>query len=153
MPAAKTPSRSRCPRGQGHQLEHGCSAASGRCDGRSLGRPPGPPAGGGRAECDLPALPAGSGATINNPLKSDSVTGILESILDLVAVVGSIVVVFFIIWSGYKLVMARGNPGEMTKAKDMLLATVIGGAILLGADIIANVVINTVKTTVDTTAP
>jgi hypothetical protein len=73
--------------------------------------------------------------------------------LDLVAVVGSIVVVFFIIWSGYKLVMARGNPGEMTKAKDMLLATVIGGAILLGADIIANVVINTVKTTVDTTAP
>jgi hypothetical protein len=58
------------------------------------------------------------------------------------------VVVFFIIYSGYKFVTARGNQAEVTKAKDIFFATVIGGAILLGADVIATVVVNTVKTTV-----
>ena len=68
--------------------------------------------------------------------------------MDLVAKVGAIIVVFFIIYSGYKFVTARGNESEVTKAKEIFYATIIGGAILLGADVIANVVINTVNTTV-----
>ncbi len=89
-----------------------------------------------------------SAATIKNPLKSDDVTGILKDILNIVVKVGAIVVVFFIIWSGYKFVTSRGNEGELSKAKDMFWATIIGGAILLGADVIATVVVNTVETTV-----
>jgi hypothetical protein len=92
-----------------------------------------------------------SASTIKNPLKSDSVTGILTDILSLVFKVGIIVVVFFIIFSGFKFVTARGNEGEISKAKDMFFATVIGGAILLGADIIATVVYNTVNTTIGKT--
>jgi len=66
----------------------------------------------------------------------------------LVTTVGSIVVVFFIIYSGYTLVISRGNPDGLKKAKEMFYATVIGGAVLLGADIIANAVVTTVNTTV-----
>ena len=92
----------------------------------------------------------GSGATIQNPLgdNNTSVQDILLKVMNLVAMIGEIVVVFFIIYSGFKFVTARGNPSEVTKAKDTFLATVIGGAILLGADVIANVVVNTVNSTV-----
>jgi hypothetical protein len=89
--------------------------------------------------------------TIDNPLKSSDVKVILVDIMNLVATVGAVVVVFFIIYSGYKFVSARGNEAEVTKAKDIFFATIIGGAILLGADVIANVVINTVNTTVGKT--
>jgi hypothetical protein len=88
-----------------------------------------------------------SDTTIKNPLASNSVSGILTNIMNLVATVGAIVVVFFIIYSGFKFVTARGNETEVTKAKDIFYATIIGGAILLGADVIANVVVNTVKAT------
>jgi hypothetical protein len=86
--------------------------------------------------------------TIKNPLKSDSVTGILGEIMKLVATVGSVVVVFFIIFSGFKFVTARGNPAELENAKKMFFATIIGGAILLGASVIASVVVKTVEDTV-----
>jgi hypothetical protein len=91
----------------------------------------------------------GGGSTIKNPLgdENTSVHDLLVRVMNLVAMVGGIVVVFFIIYSGYTLVMARGNPEGLKKGKEMLFATIIGGAILLGADVIANVVVNTVKAT------
>ena len=93
----------------------------------------------------------GSGsATIRNPLgdNNTSVSDLLIKIMNLVATVGAVVVVFFIIYSGFKFVTARGNESEVTKAKEIFFATIIGGAILLGADVIANVVVNTVNATV-----
>jgi len=92
---------------------------------------------------------AGSSNMIQNPLgdNNTSVQALLLKVMNLVAIVGGIVVVFFIIYSGFTLVMARGNPEGLKKGKEMLFATIIGGAILLGADVIANVVVNTVKAT------
>jgi hypothetical protein len=89
-----------------------------------------------------------SGFTIENPLgkKNTDVKAILALIMNIVELVGGIVVAFFIIFSGFKFVMAKGNPGELEKAKEMFYATVIGAAILLGAGIIAEVVVNTVET-------
>jgi TRAP-type C4-dicarboxylate transport system permease small subunit len=84
--------------------------------------------------------------TIKNPLGegNDNVDSILLKIMNIVAMVGGIVVVFFIIFSGFKLVTAGSNEGNRTKAKEMFYATIIGGAVLLGADIIANVVVGTI---------
>jgi hypothetical protein len=65
--------------------------------------------------------------------------------MNLVATVGAIIVVFFIIYSGYKFVTAGDSDTDRTKAKNIFYATIIGGAILLGADVIANVVVQTVK--------
>jgi len=89
-----------------------------------------------------------SGATIQNPLgsKNSDVKSVLGLIMNIVSLIGGIVVAFFIIFSGFKFVMAKGNPGELEKAKEMFYATVIGAAILLGAGIIAQVVVNTVET-------
>jgi mannose/fructose/N-acetylgalactosamine-specific phosphotransferase system component IID len=85
--------------------------------------------------------------TIQNPLGSNDVWALLGKIMDLVIKVGSVVVVFFVIYSGYKFVAARGNETKIDDAKNTFYATIIGAAILLGADVIANLVVNTVKTT------
>lgn len=95
----------------------------------------------------LPIFIFAAGETINNPLKHNDVNLILTDIMNLVATAGAIVVVFFIIYSGFKFVSARGNEAEVTKAKDIFWATIVGGAILLGADVIARVVVNTVYQT------
>ena len=42
-----------------------------------------------------------------------------------------------LIYVGYLFVVARGVPGEITKAKDALLWTVVGALILLGAQAIS----------------
>ena len=94
-----------------------------------------------------PVLIFAADYTVQNPLKSNDVKKILVDIMNLVALVGSVVVVFFIIYSGFKFVVAKGNEKEVTDAKNMFFATIVGGAILLGADVIANVVIKTVETT------
>ncbi len=88
-----------------------------------------------------------SGTVIKNPLGSSDLNDLLLSIMDIVTKVGGIVVVFFIIYSGYKFVSAGESDEDRTKAKEIFYATVIGAAILLGADVIANIVVNTVKCT------
>jgi hypothetical protein len=95
-----------------------------------------------------PAPPSGS-FTINNPLGDNNmqVETLLGRIMNLVSMVGGLVVVFFIIYSGYKFVVAGSSDTDRTKAKEMFFYTIIGGAILLGADIIANIVVNTVECT------
>jgi heme/copper-type cytochrome/quinol oxidase subunit 2 len=91
---------------------------------------------------------ADSSLTIQNPLgeNNTSVQALMQEIMKLVGTAGAVVVVLFIIYSGYKFVSARGNPEGIKKAKETFFATIIGAAILLGAGIIANVVVGTVKT-------
>lgn len=89
----------------------------------------------------------GGGPTIKNPLGSNDLDSLLLKIMDIVTKVGSIVVVFFIIYSGYKFVSAGESDDDRTKAKEIFYATVIGAAILLGANLIANIIVTTVETT------
>lgn len=85
------------------------------------------------------------GTTLINPLNTGSCTGtngeclsaFLNKILDFVITIGSIVVMLMLVFVGFKFVTARGEPGELTKAKDMLLWTIIGALILIGAKAIA----------------
>ncbi len=88
-----------------------------------------------------------SGPTIQNPLGAGntSVEAVIQKIMSIVAVLGGIVVVFFIIYSGFKFVTAGDSDSDRTKAKDTFFATIIGAAILLGAGIIATIVVNTVN--------
>ncbi len=93
------------------------------------------------------ADPSNQGYTINNPLASDDINDLLISLMKIVVQVGGVLVVLFIIYSGYKFVTAGDSAPQRKKAKEIFYATIIGGGILLGADIIANIVIETVNTT------
>jgi len=73
-----------------------------------------------------------------NPLGANTtLMSLLQRILDFVIQIGAIIVVLMLVYVGYKFVVAQGEPGKLSEAREMLLWTVIGALILLGAKVIA----------------
>lgn len=65
------------------------------------------------------------------------VTG--QNIVKLAMTIGIYIIApFFLIWGGVRIMVARGSAEEVKKAREMLLATVTGIAITVGAYIIVN---------------
>jgi hypothetical protein len=81
---------------------------------------------------------------ICNPITATTVQGVIKFALEAALKVGLPVVALALIYSGFLFVFARGNPEGITKAKDTLLYTLIGAAILLGAWSIAKLINATV---------
>lgn len=87
-------------------------------------------------------------AKIENPLGTtgpQNLPDFIKAIIKIVLIVGVPILVLAIIYSGFLFVKAQGNPGELEVAKRSLLYTVIGGALLLGAFVIATAIGQTVK--------
>lgn len=86
-------------------------------------------------------------AGIKNPLGEnlDTIPKFIEAIINIVLVVGIPILALAIIYAGFLYVKAQGNPSELEIAHRTLLYTVIGGALLLGAYVIAQAIGSTVK--------
>ncbi|MFH1201182.1 MAG: hypothetical protein V1484_02585 [bacterium] len=83
--------------------------------------------------------------TICNPVPSmTSIPKLIQTILEGVLRIGIPIVALAIIYCGFLFVAARGNSEKLTKARDALLYTVIGAAILLGSWAIAKMISTTV---------
>jgi uncharacterized membrane protein len=80
-----------------------------------------------------------------NPIQSNDIYGLMAAILDFVVKIGAVVVVFFVIYSGFQFVTAQGSDEKISKAKKTFMWTIIGGLILLGAMTLSNVICNTAK--------
>jgi hypothetical protein len=110
------------------------SGASGICDASNICQPtntqvtPNNPAPSGSS------ANTGSNVTLINPLQGGgTLEGFLQSILAFVVRIGTIVVILMLVFVGYKFVAAQGNETALTEARKMLLWTVVGALILLGA--------------------
>lgn len=80
-----------------------------------------------------------------NPLTVGSVQELLPKALDIVAQIGLVVCTFFIILAGFKYVTANGDPGKISDAHKILLWSVVGTAVLLGARVLASILSNTIN--------
>jgi len=89
-------------------------------------------------------------AELTNPLggQNQSLLDLITNLLVLVTRIGAIVCVLFIIWSGFLFIKAQGDPAEITKAKSVLLWSVVGTAVLLGASVIADLVNGTIHSVI-----
>ena len=86
-----------------------------------------------------------AGGKICNPLQTTSTIPVLiHNVLIAALQIGIPIVALAIIYSGFLFVFARGNSEKLTKAKDTLLYTLIGAAILLGAWAIALMIQSTI---------
>ncbi|MDP2655190.1 MAG: hypothetical protein Q8P17_01360 [bacterium] len=82
--------------------------------------------------------PAGQDVKLINPLKGGgNLMSFLQSILDFVIKIGTVVVILMMVFVGYKFVVAQGAPDKIKEARDALLWTLIGALILLGSKAIA----------------
>jgi len=82
---------------------------------------------------------------ICNPIKAGSVDNLLASLLSIVKFVAGIVLVIYFILAGFKYVTARGDEGKIKEAHNMLTWTAVGGAILLGAEVIQKLISGTIS--------
>ena len=69
--------------------------------------------------------------------------GLVKGLLDAVMIIGIPIAVLFIVWAGFKFVLAQGNPGELTEARSNFLHVIIGIGIFVGASLIASIIVNT----------
>jgi hypothetical protein len=80
-----------------------------------------------------------------NPLKSESLTGFLLNIIDVLLTFAIPIIVLFIMYGGLKLVTARGDTGQIEEGKKVITWAVIGGVIVLASKLIIQVIQGTVS--------
>ena len=90
---------------------------------------------------------ADTAGVITNPLNgvTDIPTFVSTIMSKYIVPAGGIIAIFAFIYSGYKFVAARGNEKELGEAKTIFYNTCIGVAILLGAELIASIIVGTIK--------
>ena len=81
---------------------------------------------------------------LTNPIPYNTINAFIKVLLEGVLKIGIPLVALAIIYCGFLFVSARGNTEKLTKAKDALLYTLIGAAILLGSWAIARLLSETV---------
>ena len=85
---------------------------------------------------DPPAPPV----QIQNPIASQTLQEFVKDILDIVVKVSMPFLVVMIIYAGFTYVTAQGNSVKVEKAHSMILWTIVGAGIILGAFIIARAI-------------
>lgn len=81
--------------------------------------------------------PRGAFDHLCRPNTATSLNIFFERIAEFLLLYGMPFVVIFLVIAGFMFVTARGNEEQLTKAKTMLFWTIIGAAIIIGANIIA----------------
>jgi len=83
--------------------------------------------------------------TLTNPLKVDSVGGLIQNFVEIFSYIVILGAVLALIWVGLQFILSRGNPAKMNELKDWLILIIIGVAVVIGARLIIQVVINTLS--------
>lgn len=81
---------------------------------------------------------------IKNPIKVDNINDFIKTILEGVLKIGIPLIALAIIYSGFLFITAQGKEAKLTEAKNALLYTVIGAAVLLGSWALAQLISETV---------
>jgi len=82
---------------------------------------------------------------LDNPLGVSSFCDLIVVILNAALVIGIPIAVLFIVYAGFKFILARGNPAGLSEARSNFFNTLIGIAIFVGASLIAQVIVATLK--------
>ena len=84
-------------------------------------------------------------AQLENPLTAgNDIPSVVKSFMSIIVKLGGVVATFTFIWAGFLYVKAQGNEKELATAKEVFINTCIGVAILLGANLIATAISNTI---------
>ena len=94
--------------------------------------------------------PSGSTPTATfvlvDPLGIKNFCDLVKSLLNIVLAIGVPIAVLFLVWSGFRFILARGNIAELGNARRNFYYVIIGIAIFLGAWTLASIVSATIKT-------
>jgi len=80
-----------------------------------------------------------------NPLNAGTIPELLSTIVQIILLFAVPIVVLFIMFAGFKYVTARGDTAKLAEAKSALTWAIIGGVVVLGAEIIAQLIDATIN--------
>jgi cytochrome c biogenesis protein CcdA len=81
-----------------------------------------------------------------NPLGDvNTIPDFLAKVLEALSLILLPLIVIFVIYAGYLFVTAQGEEGKIQKARTALLWTLIGAGVILGAQIMANILRDTLS--------
>jgi heme/copper-type cytochrome/quinol oxidase subunit 2 len=85
--------------------------------------------------------------TLQNPLGSNvtSLAGLIQTFVDLVSYILILFAVLMLVYTGLQYILAQGNSERIKELHKQLLWIVIGAAIVIGARLIVDIVINTLQ--------
>lgn len=81
--------------------------------------------------------------SLENPLSTDSINDLIMALVNVFQIIATPIIVFFIIYSGFLYVTARGNTEQLDKAKRTLIYAIIGGVVIVGSIAVGTIVKNT----------
>ena len=81
---------------------------------------------------------------LDNPIKAESFEALVTAILEVVVAIGTPIAILAIIYSGFLFVKAQGKPEALKIAREALIWTIVGVAVLLGAKLLATVIQGTI---------
>lgn len=74
----------------------------------------------------------------------ETIPDLIQKLLEIVFIIGVPVVALAIIWAGFQFVWAQGDPTKLQKAREVLLWTIVGAALVLGSKVIATAIGGTI---------
>ncbi|MCX6755492.1 MAG: hypothetical protein NT068_03050 [Candidatus Nomurabacteria bacterium] len=84
-----------------------------------------------------------SGA-VCNPISANNINDFIKAILEGAIKIGIPIIALAIIYSGFLFVKAQGKPEDLKTAKNAIMYTLLGAALLLGAWALAQLISETV---------
>ncbi len=118
--------------GASEPLEPATPFGSGTGTGNGTGNGDGD--GNGTPEAEIPP------AALENPLNADSLEDLLLALVQGVVRIGAIALLVFLVYVGFQFVAAQGNEEKLRDARTALIWTIVGGVILLGAEMIVGII-------------
>ena len=87
---------------------------------------------------------SGGGSTLDNPLKFNTIDELLTGIISVLLIFAVPIIILFIMYAGFLYVTAQGDTTKIQTAHSALTWAVVGGLIVLGAEVIKTIIQGTV---------
>lgn len=81
-----------------------------------------------------------SSQSLDNPLLFPNISDLLFAVLNVMIVIATPIVVFFLIYAGFLYVTARGRAEQIKQASRALTYGIIGGVVIIGSVAIAQII-------------
>ncbi|MDB5225073.1 MAG: hypothetical protein JWL87_25 [Candidatus Adlerbacteria bacterium] len=81
-----------------------------------------------------------------NPLGVDDFCNLVKALLNIIMAIGMPIAVLFLVWSGFRFILARGSATGLDDAKRNFKFVILGIAIFLGAWTLASIISATIQT-------
>jgi hypothetical protein len=83
--------------------------------------------------------------TLEDPLGVKNFCDLVKALLDIILAIGVPIAVLFLVWAGFKFILARGNATELGVARKNFMYVIIGIAVFLGAWTLATIISTTLQ--------